>query len=141
MVLDPLLGSSDKGGISALRLSKLIGVTWKSTYLMLIKLRKAMGNRDSYYRITDIIELDDALVGNRKTGKRGRGAEGKIPLLVACENREGRPGFLTMEAVDSVTRQYSDIRSAQDQGRAAGTILMDTLRITAWYFVWRTLPI
>jgi transposase-like protein len=94
--------SSDKGGISALRLSKLIGVSWRSAYRMLRVLRTVMGDRDTLYRLTDIIEFDDAWVGGKKQGKRGRGAEGKVSVLVACENRNGRPGFLAMEVVNSV---------------------------------------
>ena len=97
--------ASDKGGISALRLSKLIGVNWRSAYLMLQKLSNSMGHRDSLYRLTDIIELDDALVGGKKPGKRGRGAEGKVSVLIACENREDKPGFLAMEVIDSVSKK------------------------------------
>lgn len=97
--------SSDKGGISALRLSKLIGVNWRTAYDLLKKLRTAMGHQDSLYRLSEIIELDDALVGGKKPGKRGRGAEGKTSILVACENKDGKPGFLSMETVDSVNKQ------------------------------------
>ncbi len=97
--------SSDKGGISALRLSKLIGVSWRSAYRILKKLRAAMGHRDSLYRLSELIELDDALIGGKKPGKRGRGAEGKTSILVACENRGSKPGFLAMEAVDSVSKK------------------------------------
>lgn len=96
---------TDKGGISALRLSKLIGVTWRSAYRILSKLRTAMGNRDSIYRLSEIIELDDALVGGKRPGKRGRGAEGKVSVLIACENKNGRPGFVAMEAVNSVSKK------------------------------------
>ncbi len=96
---------TDKGGISALRLSKLIGVTWRSAYRILSKLRTAMGNRDSIYRLSEIIELDDALVGGKRPGKRGRGAEGKVSVLIACENKNGRPGFIAMEAVNSVSKK------------------------------------
>ena len=85
-----------------MRLSKLIGVSWRSAYRILKGLRTAMGDRDTLYRLTDIIELDDALIGGKKPGKRGRGAEGKVSILVACENRNGRPGFLAMEVIDSV---------------------------------------
>lgn len=97
--------ASDKGGISALRLSKLIGVTWRSAYRILQRLRKAMGNQDSIYRLTQIIELDDAMVGGKKPGKRGRGAQGKVSVLIACENREDRAGFVAMEAVTSVSKK------------------------------------
>jgi len=96
--------ATDKGSISALRLTKLLGISWKSAYALLKKLRTAMGNRDSIYRLSDIIELDDAMVGGKKTGKRGRGAEGKVSVLVACENRDGKPGFIAMEAVESVNK-------------------------------------
>jgi transposase-like protein len=72
---------SDKGGISALRLSKLLDLSWPTAHRMLRKLRIAMGHRDSLYRLRDWIELDDALVGGKRPGKRGRGAEGKTPVL------------------------------------------------------------
>jgi len=58
--------ASDKGGISALRLMKLLGVSWPTARLMLTKLRQTMGDRDSIYRLSDMIELDDAFVGGKK---------------------------------------------------------------------------
>ena len=61
-----------------------------------------MSHRDTLYRLSDIIELDDALIGGKRPGKRGRGAEGKTAVLIGCENREGKPGFMAMEAVESV---------------------------------------
>src|SRR5699024_11868760 len=75
------LMAADKGGISALRLSKLIGVSWSTAHFMLRRLRRAMADRDSIYRLSGLIEVDDALVGGRQPGKRGRGAEGKVPVL------------------------------------------------------------
>ena len=93
---------SDKGGISALRLSKLIEVNWITARLILKKLRTAMGHRDSLYRLSGTIELDDALIGGRKKGKRGRGAAGKKNVLIACETREKKAGFIAMEVVDSI---------------------------------------
>jgi len=94
--------ATDKGSISALRLSKLIGTTWRTSYRLLSKLRGAMGHRDTLYRLSRIIELDDALIGGKRPGKRGRGAEGKTSVLIACENWEGKPGFVAMEVVESV---------------------------------------
>ena len=93
---------SDKGSISALRLSKLIEVNWKTARLILSKVRAAMGHRDSLYRLEGTIELDDAFVGGRRSGKRGRGAEGKTPVLIACENRDKGAGFIAMKAVKNV---------------------------------------
>ena len=61
-----------------------------------------MGRRDSIYRWSGVIELDDAFIGGKKKGKRGRGAEGKSPIIVVCESREKKVGFIAMKAVDSV---------------------------------------
>lgn len=72
---------------------------------MLRKIRIAMGHRDSIYRLHDLIEIEDALVGGRRSGKRGRGAEGKTPVLVAIENRDKRAGFIAMQQVSAVTRE------------------------------------
>ena len=99
---------SDKGSISALRLSKLIEVNWRTARLILSKLRLAMGHRDSLYRLSGTIELDDALIGGKRKGKRGRGAEGKTPVLIACENRDKKAGFIAMQAVNSVCHETVD---------------------------------
>jgi transposase-like protein len=93
---------SDKGSISALRLSQLIEVNWRTARLVLKKLRMAMGHRDSLYRLSGTIELDDALVGGRQKGKRGRGAAGKKNVLIACESKGRKAGFIAMEVVDSI---------------------------------------
>jgi len=83
------LASADKGGISALRLATFLGVSWLTAHRMLRKIRAAMGDRDRGYKLTDFIELDDAYVGGKRSGgKRGRGAEGKRPVLFAVEKRE-----------------------------------------------------
>ena len=97
------LCASDKGGVSALRLSKHIGVSWVTANRMLRKLRTVMSYRDSAYRLENVIELDDAFIGGKKAGKRGRGAGGKTPVLVAVENRGTHAGFMAAEAVDAIT--------------------------------------
>jgi transposase-like protein len=98
------LVAADKGGISALRLSKHIGVSWPTARSILKKIRTAMADRDSPYRLLDeLIELDDTYVGGKKAGKRGRGAEGKKPVIVAVEHRPKGAGFAAMEAVDTVS--------------------------------------
>jgi transposase-like protein/ribosomal protein L37AE/L43A len=99
------LAASDKGGISALRTSKHLDVSWITARNMLQKIRKAMAHRDSIYRLGNIIELDDTYVGGKRTGKRGRGAEGKTPVLVAVETREKGAGFVAMQAVNTVSNE------------------------------------
>lgn len=96
---------SDKGGISALRLSKGLGVSWPTAQRMLRKRRIAMGHRDRLYRLSDWLERDDAFVGGQRAGKRGRGAEGKAPVWVACEDRDPPTGVLAMETVPRLTQR------------------------------------
>lgn len=96
---------SDKGGISAVRLSKYLDVSWLTARSMLRKIRTAMGNRDGFYRLTRLVEVDDAWVGGKRSGKRGRGAEGKTPVLIGCENRGKKAGFIAMESVAGITHE------------------------------------
>lgn len=97
------LMASDKGGISALRLSKHIGISWNSAWKILKKIRTAMSHRDSIYRLEKLIEFDDTFVGGKRSGKRGRGAGGKKPVLVAVETRYKGAGFVAMQAVDTIS--------------------------------------
>ena len=99
---------SDKGSISALRLSKLIEVNWRTARLILRKLRAAMSHRDSLYRLRGTIEIDDALVGGKHKGKRGRGTQGKKKVLIACESRGKKAGFIAMQMVDSISHVSVD---------------------------------
>lgn len=97
---------TDKGGISAMRLSKQITVSWLTARNMLRKLRTAMAHRDSLYRLVEeLIEIDDAYIGGKKPGKRGRGAAGKKPILVAVERKDEGSGFVAMKAVDTISKE------------------------------------
>ena len=98
------LTASDKGGISALRASKHLGVSWITARNMLRKIRKAMAHRDSIYRLGNIVEFDDTYVGGKHAGKRGRGAKGKKAVLVAVETRGKGAGFVAMKAVETVSK-------------------------------------
>jgi transposase-like protein len=113
--------SSDKGSISALRLTKLIGVSWLTAQRMLRKLRTAMGDQDSLYRLRGVIELDDAFIGGKRAGKRGRGAAGKTAILVACEHNDGKPGFVAMKAVKGITQDC--VRTFAEQTISPGQTL------------------
>jgi hypothetical protein len=99
------LAAADKGGISALRLSKHIGVSWITAHRMLRKIRMVMAHRDSIYRLENLIEFDDAFVGGRKAGKRGRGAAGKKPVLLAVERRENHARFMAAEVTEAITKK------------------------------------
>ena len=64
-----------------------------------------MGERDFEYKPSGTIELDDAYIGGKKTGKRGRGADGKVSVIIACETKNKRACFIAMQVVESVEKK------------------------------------
>lgn len=87
--------SHDKKGISALQLSKEIGVNYETAWLMQHKIRKAMLDRDQGYTLSGLVEVDEGYVGGEEHGeaRKGRGAKSKSVVAVAVEHRaEGQPG-------------------------------------------------
>ena len=67
------------------------------------KIRKAMAERDTGYKLAGLIELDDTYVGGPKPGKRGRGAAGKSKVMVAVETPGNKPRFAAMCQVSKVS--------------------------------------
>jgi len=79
----------DKGGASALRLSKELDLYFKTTWLMLHKIRKAMSRRDNkVIRLAGVIELDEGYFG---------GTHRKAQVLVAIEREGKTAGKLIMK--------------------------------------------
>jgi hypothetical protein len=81
-----------KSGISMLSLQRMLEIkTYKTVWTMSHKIRQAMAERDSYYKLAGLIEMDDTYFGAPKPGKRGRGAAGKAKVVVAVETRPISP--------------------------------------------------
>lgn len=101
---------------------------------MLGKLRVAMGDQNRLYLLEGVIELDDALVGGKRPGKGGRGADGKTAILVVCEHNDGKPGFVAMKGVNRRVDQDSVEAFAQEPiapGQTLHTDAFTVLRILA----------
>lgn len=80
---------NQKNGVSALGLQKVLGLkSYETTWTWLHKLRTAMV-RPGRDRLRGLVEVDETWVGGPQPGKRGRGASGKVLVLVAVEDREG----------------------------------------------------
>ena len=76
----------EKHGISSLSAKRLLGIkSYRTVWLMCQKIRKALADRDTKYKLRGIIEVDETLIGGKKKGKRGRGAEGRTLVLFAAE--------------------------------------------------------
>lgn len=66
----------NKRGVSATYIARELELTYPTAWLLLHKIRKAMGDRDINYKLAGLVELDDAFFGApTEGGKRGRGTE------------------------------------------------------------------
>ena len=93
-----------KSGVSMLSLQRMLDIkSYKTVWVMGHKIRKAMQERDAYYKLAGLIEMDDAFFGPQKPGKRGRGACGKDKVVVAVQTNEQGAGFAKMQRVKEVS--------------------------------------
>jgi hypothetical protein len=61
-----------------------------------------MVERDAKYKLFGLITLDDAYLGGRKEGKRGRGSKNKQPFIAAVSlSDKGRPRYVKFTPVAS----------------------------------------
>ena len=90
-----------KNGISGLELSRQLRVSYNTAWSLKHKLMQVMKERDDTRPLGGWVQLDDAYWGGeRRGGKRGRGAPGKTPFVAAVElNREGRPVRMRLSRV------------------------------------------
>jgi len=95
--------ATDKRGSSATYLSTVLKIRYKSAWLLLQKLRSAMGNRDARYLLEGIVEFDDSYFGGPGTGgKRGRGTSKAKVLAALSKDEEGKPQHLKMRVVPNL---------------------------------------
>ena len=95
--------AQDKKGIAALELAKQIRVGYRTAWLMLHKLRRAMRRRNERYLLQGLVEVDETYVGGAEPGHPGRGVEKKVPVAVALElTEDGKPRRIAMSTVARV---------------------------------------
>ena len=58
-----------------MELSKTIGITQKSAWYLLHKIRYMLEHRNSDNQLRGTVEVDETYIGGKKKGKRGRGSE------------------------------------------------------------------
>lgn len=100
------LVSNDKRGISAVQLQNQIGVTYKTAWSMLKRIRKAMKTRDDSHQLEGVIEFDDAFFGGPTVGKkRGRGTEKSKVFVALSLDKKGNPLYLKMKPTENIKQK------------------------------------
>jgi transposase-like protein len=91
--------TNQKPGVSALGLQRVLGLgSYRTSWTWLHKLRCAMvrPGRDS---LGGAVEVDETYIGGSKPGKRGRGAAGKVLVLVAAQEDGNRIGRIRLRRI------------------------------------------
>lgn len=86
------LVTQNKNCISALSLERHLGVSYRTAWRVKHKLLEAMAEREDTRQLTGVVVADDAYLGGKHAGKRGRGSENKVPFVAAVElDEDGHP--------------------------------------------------
>jgi len=88
-------------GVSGKELQRQLGVTYKTAWRMGQQIRDLMAKADGFQMLAGHVEADEAYVGGRRPGKRGRGAAGKT-IVMGMKQRGGR---MTTEVIPNVRKQ------------------------------------
>ena len=90
-----------KKGISSIQLGKYLGITQKSAWFLLHRIRYAIEHKNFSKPLDGIVEVDEHYSGGKtKGGKRGRGAEKKTPIFGIAQ----RQGELRCGSVENVKK-------------------------------------
>ena len=91
--------TSQKYGANALGIQRVLGLSsYHIAWTWLHKLRRAMV-RPGRDRLSGTVEVDETYIGGEKPGKRGRGAAGKVLVVVMVELTEGKIGRIRLKRV------------------------------------------
>jgi len=117
---------NQKPGVSALGLQRVLGLgSYRTSWTWLHKLRCAMvrPGRDS---LGGAVEVDETYIGGSKPGKRGRGAGGKVLVLVVAQEDGNQIGRIRLRRIPDA--------SAKSLGEAIKEMVVpgSTVRTDDW---------
>ena len=113
--------TSQKYGANALGVQRILGLgSYRTAWSWLHKLRRAMIRPDRE-RLSGIVQVDETFIGGAKPGKRGRGAEGKILVLVVAQENGHQIGRTRMSVIPDAGAQT--INKALEHMVEPGTLI------------------
>lgn len=95
-----------KTNMSMLELSRHLGVSYPSAWLIKHKLMEVMRLREDSRQLSGRVELDDGYLGGmRSGGKTGRGSKNKVPFVTAVQTTDSGEAELVCLAQLPFTKQ------------------------------------
>jgi hypothetical protein len=92
--------SQSKNNVAALELRRQLGISYPAAWRIKHKLMQVMKEQEENRKLQGEIVVDDAYLGGRHQGKRGRGSENKIPFIAAVQlNAEGNPQLVRFDLI------------------------------------------
>jgi len=110
-------------GVSGKELQRQLGVTYKTAWRMGHQIRDLMSSTDGFAMLQGHVELDEAYVGGRRPGKRGRGAEGKT-IVFGMKERGGRMATEVVPNVRQKTLREATLRNVEPSSTVSTDELM-----------------
>jgi len=106
-------------GVSGKELERTLGVTYKTAYRMGMQIRKLMAKADGFAMLKGHVEMDEAYVGGRRSGRKGRGALNKT-VVMGMQERGGRFVSETIPNAKTATLRDVVLRNVE-KGAAVST--------------------
>ncbi len=113
--------TQSKNNVSALELSRHLGVSYNTAWLMKHKILQVMQRREHSRELQGRVEIDDAYLGGERKGPPGRGSPNKVPFIAAVQTSDdSRPLYVRFDRVQHF--DHNTIEAWSQQALAFSTL-------------------